>query len=403
MADPSSNSSSGPAESAGRLMVVDDDPGMLDLYRAILGEEYHLHLYSTAEDALEELSHHRFDLAVCDLSLPGLDGIALLRLIRKHDLYMPVVLATGAPSVETAIEAVEFGALRYLVKPFSAAELLKVVRFGLGLGHMAVARRRATEHLTGRSLPDSDRAGREAVFERAMRDLRLDFQPIISWSEQRTVGYEALLRTGEELLASPERLIDAAEELDRGWELGRAVRRMAAAAVRDLEGDIKLFVNLRPDDLNDPELIDATAPLSKVAPQVVLEVTERESFDVVTASANKVACLRLLGFGIAMDDLGAGDNGLVTFARLEPDVVKLDMLLVQGADRDQVQQMLVRSLCQLCQELNTRVIGEGIETHAQRDALVDAGCDLMQGYLFGMPRPGFHEGRFENPAPLVGP
>ncbi len=375
-------------------MVVDDDPGMLDLYQAILGQEYHLDLYPSAEEAVDDLGEHPFDLAICDLTLPGMDGMGLLRRIRQHDLDLPVVIATGAPSVESAIEAVEFGALRYLVKPFTPEELCRVVRFGLGLHQIARARRRATEHLLGRSAPDADRAGREAVFERAMEGLRLDFQPIVSWREQRTVGYEALLRTSEEWLAEPPSLLEAADRLDRGWELGRAVRRLAAAAIQDLPADTRLYVNLRPDDLNDPELIDSTAPLSKVAPRVVLEVTERESFEVVNGAADKVACLRLLGFGVAMDDLGAGDNGLVTFARLEPDVVKLDQLLVQGAERDQVQQMLVRSLCQLCTELETQVIGEGVETHAQRDALVDAGCDLLQGYLFGMPRPAFYPGRF---------
>lgn len=387
MTDPSGN--------GGRLLVVDDDPGMLDLYQAILSPEYEVHRFATAEEALEALPSHRFDLAVCDLALPGMDGIELLRRIRQHDLDMPVILATGAPTVESAIEAVEFGAMRYLVKPFGPAELLKVVRFGLGLGQMATARRRVAEHMQGRSLVDSDRAGREAVFERAIEHLRLEFQPIVSWNQRETVGYEALLRTEEPLLAAPENFLAAAEKLDRAWELSRAIRRLAAQAVEKLPDGAKLYVNLRPDDLNDPDLIDATAPLSLVAPHVVLEVTERESFDVVDASANKIACLRLLGFGVAMDDLGAGDNGLVTFARLEPDVVKLDMLLVQGSDHDQVQQMLVRSLCELCQQLETRVIGEGVETRAQRDALVDAGCDLMQGYLFGTPRPAFHAANFD--------
>ena len=104
--------------------------------------------------------------------------------------------------------------------------------------------------------------------------------------------------------------------------------------------------------------------------------------------------LRALGYRIAIDDLGAGYAGLTSFAQLEPEVVKVDMSLVRGIDRSPVKQKLVRSIIALCTELGIQLVAEGIETPAERDALIALGGDLCQGYLFAKPGRGF-------PTPLM--
>jgi EAL domain-containing protein (putative c-di-GMP-specific phosphodiesterase class I) len=92
-----------------------------------------------------------------------------------------------------------------------------------------------------------------------------------------------------------------------------------------------------------------------------------------------------MGFRIAVDDLGAGYAGLTSFAMLEPELVKLDMTLVRDIDRSPTKQKLVRSVAGLCKELGMMVVGEGVETAAERDVLISCGCDLLQGYLFAKP------------------
>jgi EAL domain-containing protein (putative c-di-GMP-specific phosphodiesterase class I) len=122
-----------------------------------------------------------------------------------------------------------------------------------------------------------------------------------------------------------------------------------------------------------------------LADRVVLEITERASLDGVDDARNKVARLRKMGFRIAVDDLGAGYAGLTSFATLEPEFVKLDMTLVRGIDQSPTKQKLVRSVSGLCKELGMMVVGEGVETRAERDILVGCGCDLLQGYLIARP------------------
>jgi EAL domain-containing protein (putative c-di-GMP-specific phosphodiesterase class I) len=219
------------------------------------------------------------------------------------------------------------------------------------------------------------------------------FQPIVSWSAKTALGYEALMRSREPSLERPSDLLDAAERLNRLHEVGRAVRREVASATTS-GPDGLLFVNLHPFDLNDNELLSGDSPLSQFASRVVLEITERSALDDVSGLSSKLASLRRLGFRVAIDDLGAGYAGLSSFARLEPDFVKLDMSLIRDIDRSTRKRSLVKGLAQICaRDLGIQVICEGIERPEERDALVEDGLDLFQGYLFARPGAGF-------PAPI---
>jgi EAL domain-containing protein (putative c-di-GMP-specific phosphodiesterase class I) len=151
-----------------------------------------------------------------------------------------------------------------------------------------------------------------------------------------------------------------------------------------------LFVNVHPTDLNDPDLLSKAAPLSLVAQNVVLELTERSSLDGIKDVQAHTATLREFGFRICVDDLGAGYAGLSSFILLEPDVVKLDMSLVRGIEKSSRKRSVVQSMLQLAaRELGMLVICEGVETAAERDTLAHLGADLLQGYLFARPNRRF--------------
>jgi EAL domain-containing protein (putative c-di-GMP-specific phosphodiesterase class I) len=96
-----------------------------------------------------------------------------------------------------------------------------------------------------------------------------------------------------------------------------------------------------------------------------------------------------MGYSIAVDDLGAGYAGLTSFALLEPEIVKLDMTLVRDVHLNSTKQKLVRSMTQLAHDMGMMVVGEGVETVEERDAIVHLGCDLLQGFLFAKPSVAF--------------
>ena len=118
-------SSSGPGEK-GRLLLVDDERALLEVWSEILGDAgWTVETAGDGAAALEILTRSSFDAILTDIDMPGLNGLQLLRAIRARDLDVPVVLMTGNPRTETAIQAVEQGALRYLVKPVAATTLME--------------------------------------------------------------------------------------------------------------------------------------------------------------------------------------------------------------------------------------------------------------------------------------
>jgi EAL domain-containing protein (putative c-di-GMP-specific phosphodiesterase class I) len=238
-----------------------------------------------------------------------------------------------------------------------------------------------------------DRASLEVAFKRALDGLWMAYQPIVRYGGRRIYAYEALLRSSEKTLPHPGAIIEAAERLGRLGELGRAVRTHVAATVT--KSPIPLvFVNLHATDLLDDELYSASAPLSKLASRVVLEITERVSLDGISDVQARVSNLRQLGYRIAIDDLGAGYAGLTSIAQLQPEIMKLDMALVRDVDVDSTRQKLVSGMVSLCKEMEVEVITEGVETRSERDALVRLGADLMQGYFFAKPDRPFPEVKF---------
>lgn len=378
------------AEPRGRILVVDDEPTLCRAYRRSLEHAGYTVLEANdGETALRMFEAGDIDSVLTDIAMPGCDGMELLERIRRHDADVPVVLVTGGPTVETAIRALDHGALKYLVKPLDMKDLVEVMARAVQLNRMAEMKRQALTLLGDVNERMGSRAEMEAAFGRALDKLFLFYQPIVCWSERRVFGWEALVRSGESALPHPGALFAAAEELHRVKDLGAAIRRLAPEPLAGNEET--LFLNLHPDDLLDDRLYDGSTPLSAMASRVVLEITERASLDRIPDARGRVATLRDLGFRIAVDDLGAGYAGLNSFATLEPDVAKLDMALVRDVHRLPTKQKLIRSLADLCRDMGIALVSEGVETAEERDTLIELGCDLFQGYHFARPAEPFAE------------
>jgi EAL domain-containing protein (putative c-di-GMP-specific phosphodiesterase class I) len=289
---------------------------------------------------------------------------------------LPVILVTGAPAIESAMEAIEYSVFRYITKPVEREQLLEIVEKAAPLHRMLELQRKKGDR------DDLDTLA--ASFSSAIERIWMAFQPIVR-PDGTVFGYEALLRSDEPALPHPGAVLDAAERLDRLDDLGRVVRSRAAAAFAAAAPTAALFVNLHSRDLLDDELLAPDAPLARIADRVVLEITERASLADVKDLRARVRALRDRGFRIALDDLGAGYAALTSFPMLEPDIVKIDMSLVRDIDSQPIKRKLVGTMASLCREMKMSVVAEGVETDKERDTLVDLGCELLQGYLLGRP------------------
>jgi EAL domain-containing protein (putative c-di-GMP-specific phosphodiesterase class I) len=369
----------------GRLLVVDDDQALRAMMAELLEQEgFDVLTAADGAQALGLVAGGGFDAVLSDIIMPDVGGLDLLRAVRARDLDLPVVLMTGNPDVGSAARAVDYGALRYLIKPVEPDTLIEAARAAVRLNRLARLKREALEQYGLEERLLGDRAGLETAFERALATLWVAFQPIFD-TRGSLWGSEALMRTTAPPLTQPLAVLDAALRLDRMTELGQIVRDHVAAIFpqRGLPGPVS--VNLHPQDLGDDHLYRSESPLSRIAREVILELTEQAPLVEVADVRARVRRLKDLGFRIAIDDLGAGYAGLSCFVALEPDIAKLDISLVRNLDREPLKRRLVRSLVEVCHDSDILVVAEGVENAGEQQALIDLGCDLLQGFALGRP------------------
>lgn len=369
-----------------RILIVEDEDSVAALLQRALSETHYLFQRArNGEEAMSLFKTASFDAIVSDLGMPGMNGIQLIKAVREHDADVPFVIVTGKPEVETAITAVEYGAVRYLVKPVRLDELREAVVKAVEAKTTATMYRRAVAMMAEKTEAAHSMSLRESDFRRALETLHLAYQPIVHAKRNTVVGYEALVRTRDETLFRPADLLGAAEDFGAIPELGRRVRETVARTIGDFPKESLVFVNLHPLEILDEQLYSTANPLRTHASRVVFEVTEQARLGPVDRVDARFATLRSLGFLLAVDDLGAGYSALTNLIRFDPDFAKIDMGLVQGADKSPSQRVLIASLVKVCKELRVQLVCEGIETEAEANTLLDLGAELLQGYYFARP------------------
>jgi EAL domain-containing protein (putative c-di-GMP-specific phosphodiesterase class I)/CheY-like chemotaxis protein len=363
-----------------KVLVVDDEPAIRRVLSDFLKMEgFAVDTAGDGEAAVARLAAEQYDVVISDLKMPKLGGLELLGEVAQLNPDALTIVMTGFGTVDTAIHAMKAGAYDYILKPFKVDVVLATIVQGLA------RKRKEAEQSYSPFAPSRATRALKSSFRRAVDTLWLAFQPILTRDGREVYGHEVLLRSDEPNLTDPVQVLEAAELLGSLDELGRVIRERAVEAFVQLPSEGLMFVNLHPKDLADPALFLATEPLSSIAQRVVLEITERSSLDKLDKVAERVAALRRMGFRIAIDDLGAGYAGLTTLAQLEPEIVKLDMSLVRDLHTNHTKRKVVRSMTQLAREIGALVVAEGVETEEELEAVVDLGCDFVQGFYFARP------------------
>jgi len=219
------------------------------------------------------------------------------------------------------------------------------------------------------------------------------FQPIVDLQTGAVHGLEALSRgpAGTQQ-HSPMNLFEAAEATDLVFELDRHCRRRALQTARDLPLPYRLFINVVPASMYDPDfqgtsLIRLLEGLGLSPERIVLEVSEHYAIENYPLFVEALQNFTHLGFSIAVDDIGAGNSGLETIAHLNPRYLKFDMQLVRDIDRSHVKREMARALKTFADKMDSQIIAEGIEREEEKQACVDLGLHYGQGYLLARPAP----------------
>ncbi|MGX5654217.1 sensor domain-containing phosphodiesterase [Geodermatophilus nigrescens] len=217
------------------------------------------------------------------------------------------------------------------------------------------------------------------------RAVTIHLQPVVDMRSGRVVAHEALARfPGRE--EGPATLFSDAAAVGLGVELELLAVRSALELADRLPPGTRLAVNVSPEALLVPA-VGRTLVEGAAATPLTVEVTEHSPIEDYPAVLVAVEPLRRAGIRLSVDDAGAGYASLRHILRLRPDTIKLDIALVSGVDTDPARQAMTAAMVAFAAETGSALVAEGVETAAERDALLARGVRLGQGHLFGRPAP----------------
>ncbi|MDO3722012.1 EAL domain-containing protein [Marinobacter sp. chi1] len=244
-----------------------------------------------------------------------------------------------------------------------------------------------------------DRLQMESRLRRALelRELELNFQPIVHTKSGHLCAVEALLRWRNPAMGMvmPDRFIPLAEETGLiipigEWVLENACR--AAVRWKQISGqDIAISVNVSPRQFRDPsfpEVVMRILAECGLAPELLeLEITERLLLDNSIETAEILRELDRAGVRLSVDDFGTGYSALSYLKSYPFDTLKIDKSFVQDVMKEPEDASLVKAIINMAHSLGLRVIAEGVEEEAQTHFLRQEGCDFSQGFFYSHPLP----------------
>lgn len=227
-------------------------------------------------------------------------------------------------------------------------------------------------------------------------ELSLFYQPIVDLSSGQITGFETLIRwyNQEQGWISPARFIPIAEETGFIIEIGEWVLKQAFYQLKQWErhttfdgNNFTLSVNVSPRQLKEQKFVKQVKKLVRnynIDPKLInLEITETA---ILEFHLNKVVSeLKEIGVGLYLDDFGMGESSLSRLYQLPLDVMKIDRSFIQGIPNNKRKSAIAHTIINLATSMELGVIAEGIETEAQRQQLLDWGCEKGQGFFFYQP------------------
>lgn len=217
------------------------------------------------------------------------------------------------------------------------------------------------------------------------RDLQMVFQPAVRLNTPRIEFVEALARFYSTPYQSPDRWFLTAAEVGLGVELELLAVSSALEALKTLPSNTAISINVSPGTVLSPGLISIlnSAPLSRL----ILEITEHEAVPNYSRVSKALHAFRKQGLRVAVDDTGAGYSSFRHILKFKPDLIKLDLSLTRGIDKDPARRALAAALISFAREIGSELVAEGVETELELSVLKALGVNIVQGYLLSEPMP----------------
>ena len=255
----------------------------------------------------------------------------------------------------------------------------------MSASRLQVVRRRTTSHASGAKAEQQLSPGPTGFPQFSMA-----FQPIVDVLTRSTAGYEALVRgpAGESAATVLEQIVEPERYVFD--EACRIVAVEKAAMLGLVQTDADLCVNFFPNAVHEAmssleRTLQAAGSVGLSPQRMIFEMSELERLRDPEQLKPMLQQYRREGLRMAIDDFGAGFAGLSMLAAFQPDIVKIDLALVEKIQERRTSRVIVRGVQQMCADLGIQLIAEGVEEAAQMEVLRELGVRYMQGNLFGQP------------------
>ncbi len=375
------------------LYLVDDDEDMLFLLKEMATTMVdRVICYHQASEFLNENNEFQENsLLVLDLSMPGMDGIEVMRQLAKTKNAPSLILISGHAqevlhSAEQLGKAHDLEIFSTITKPIKLDVFKKLLSqfFSRSKNQALIQQKKDDNNIT-----------KEELFIALTNDqLVLYYQPQFNIKTGKICACEALVRWLHPTkgLIPPNKFISLAESqgwmaLLTGWVLQQAVDQ---GQLWNDEGlSVPVSVNISADNITSlslPEQISRLLSENKLNPEMLsLEVTESALMGELVTSLDILTRLRLKGIGLSIDDFGTGYSSLSQLHKVPFSELKIDQSFVGSMCEDRESKAIVNTCIILGHELNMQVVAEGVETEEQLNSLKKMNCDIAQGYLLGRP------------------
>ena len=377
-----------------KILLVDDDPLILKLISRFLNN-IGTHCVMTAvngSEGLEKLDGDNtgYDIILCDLNMPEMDGIHFLRCLADRNFSGGVAFLSGEDErmLETAFElakSLNLNCIGTISKPQLHQESLLDILENFG----------PLELQNPKTRPKS--ISEEELLEGLENDaIELYYQPKVMINSGKVCGVEALARWnhGQRGILAPVTFIPVAEMSGKMNELTyiiykKAMQQMALWRKHNIDLDISINVSVNTFTLPDfPDFLIKTAHEHAVEHgKIILEITESEAMTDALKSLETLMHLRMKRFGLSVDDFGTGHSSLAKLKQIPFTELKIDRSFVFNAIKNTASRAILESSVELARKFKMTIVAEGVETKEDWDLVKELGCDYAQGYFCAKPMP----------------